>query len=134
MTNKLFCSTTNVAVVPETSSSMTNCYVQTGDPLPYHHVECNHHYVVDVKSGIIISYCDRCGQIKMQTPVSWGQPSCIEPSTEQNPFEHLPTTISPPQDLPNTITTTDFWDYWYNESVGKKVSMGKKENNELTKL
>ena len=39
MTNKLFCSTTNVAVVPETSSSMTNCYIQTGDSLTYHHVD-----------------------------------------------------------------------------------------------
>jgi len=65
--------------------------------------------VVDVKSGIIISYCDRCGQIKMQTPVSWGQPSCIEPSTEQDPSEYTPTIIAPPQDLPNTITTTDYW-------------------------
>lgn len=128
MTNKLFCSTTNVAVVPETSSSMTNCYIQTGDPLLYHHIECNHHYVVDVKSGIIISYCDRCGQIKMQTPVSWGQPSCIEPSTEQDPSEYTPTIIAPPQDLPNTITTIDYWYDWYDGGVGKK------ENNELTKL
>lgn len=115
MTNKLFCSTTNVAVVPETSSAMTNCYIQTGDPLPYHHVECNHHYVVDVKSGIIISYCDKCGQIKMQTPVSWGQPSCIEPSTGQDPFEHTLTKTSSPQDLPNTITGTNYWyDFLYD--------------------
>ena len=65
--------------------------------------------MVDVKSGIIISYCDKCGQIKMQTPVSWGRPSCIEPSTGQDSFERTPTIIAPPQDLSDTITTTDYW-------------------------
>jgi hypothetical protein len=79
------------------------------------HVECNHHYVVDVKSGIIISYCDKCGQIKMQTPVSWGRPSCIEPSTGQDSFERTPTIIAPPQDLSDTITGTNYWyDYLYD--------------------
>lgn len=119
------------------SDHVTNqtCYVsEIPSSIAYLHVECNHHYVVDVKSGMIISYCDRCGQIKMQTPVSWGQPSCIEPSTGQNPFENLPTTISTTQDLPNTITTTDYWDDCYDGSAGKKVFKGKKENNELTKL
>ena len=42
----------------------------------------------------------------MQTPVSWGRPSCIEPSTGQDSFERTPTIIAPPQDLSDTITGT----------------------------